>query len=59
MNYDLMLKEMNPSVIHVYDSYSEEFERDFASDDELRSVWPGAEIVSLEENEDGSVTIYC
>lgn len=57
--YDLMIKEMKPTVIHAYDSYTEEFERDFADYDELRTVWPGAEIVPVEGNVDGSVTIYC
>lgn len=34
------------------------FERSFASMEDLRKVWPGAEIVSIEEH-DGYTVVYC
>ena len=42
----------------AYDSMTGEFEAAFESMEQLRKVWPGAEIVCIEEC-DGYIKVYC
>ena len=48
-----------PFTVFARDSVTGEFLGAFESMDGLRKAWPGAEIVSTEEQDDGTILVYC
>ena len=48
-----------PFTVFARDSMTGEFLGAFESMDGLRKAWPGAEIVSTEEQDDGTILVYC
>lgn len=45
-------------IIVAKDSDTGDYLRKFHTMDELRKIWPGAEIIGTEENEDCTI-VYC
>lgn len=50
---------VHPLNVFARDSMTGEFLAAFESMDDLRKTWPGAEIVSTEEQDDGTILVYC
>ena len=52
------IEQYGSKVIVARDSFTEEYLRKFHSLEELREIWPSAEIVSIEEY-DHHIVVYC
>lgn len=50
---------VQPLTVFARDSMTGEFLGAFESMADLRKAWPGAEIVSTEEQDDGTTLVYC